>query len=198
MDTDNKVSAEELAAEQVAVQVPKEEDVRAEIITEYGFDETVDGERIDKLVAKELESKKMLSKTIAQKIKHRTEAEELRKKSATTPTPTSKKEDGELSSKDIIAITKSGVHDDDLDEVLDYAKYKKISVGEALKSNVIVTLLKEKEEQRKTASASNTGTARRGSVKVSDEDIVSKLEKGEVPEDAEALAKARWTMKKKK
>ncbi|MFA6314976.1 MAG: hypothetical protein WC648_01220 [Candidatus Paceibacterota bacterium] len=107
------------------------------------------------------------------------------------------KPDG-LSSKDIIALSKADVHEDDLDEVLDYAKYKKISIGDALKSNVIKTLLKDKQDERKTAAATNTGTARRGSVKVSDEEIVDKSTKGQLPEDPEALAKARWNLKKKK
>lgn len=197
MNDENKVSTEELAAEQVAVQVPKEEDVRAEIITEFGFDETVDGERIDKLVAKQMESKKMLSKTIAQKIKHRNEADELRKKLTTTPTPKSE-EKGNLSSKDIIAINRANIHEDDLDEIVDYAKYKKISIAEALKSSVITTLLNDKAEQRKTAEATNTRPASRSSTKVSDEDIVLKSEKGEIPEDPEVLARARWNLKKKK
>ncbi len=196
MDTDVKVSAEELAAEQVAVQIPKEEDVRAEIITEYGFDESIDGERIDKLVSKEIESKKMLSKTIAQKIKHRTEAEELRKKSSVIP-PAAEKKDSDLSSKDIIALTKAGVADEDIDEIIDYAKYKKISIAEALKSQVITISIKEKEEQRKAAAAQNTGAARRGSVKTSDEEVVAQVERGLLPEDPEVLARARMAMKKK-
>jgi thiamine kinase-like enzyme len=195
MNDENKISAEELAAESVAIQVPKEEDVRAEIITEYGFDETVDGERIDKLVAKEIESKKMLSKTIAQKIKHRTEAEELRKKSATTPTPKSEVKD-DMSLKDIRAL--QDVHDDDVESVVEWAKFKKISVAEAKKSPHIQTLLRENNEFRKTAEANNTGTARRGSTKVSDEDIVANAEKDQVPEDPEVLAKARWNLKTKR
>lgn len=196
MDNEKTISAEELAAEQAAVQVPKEEDVRNEIITEFGFDETVDGEKIDKLVAKQMESKKMLSKTIAQKIKHRTEAEELRKKSASVTTDDSKKNDTGLSIKDWKAL--QDVHDDDVEEIVEYAKFKKISVADAKKSGVIQTLLKDKEEQRKVASASNTGTARRSSVKISDEEIVNQMEKGQVPEDPEALARARWALKKKK
>ena len=46
-------TAEELAAEQVATQVPKEEEIRESIISEYGFDADADSERVDKLVAKD-------------------------------------------------------------------------------------------------------------------------------------------------
>ncbi len=82
-------TAEELALEQAAIQEVKEDEVRANIITEYGFDEVDDAERIDKLVAKEVETNKKLSQAIGQKIKHRTEADELRKK---VVPPTEKKE----------------------------------------------------------------------------------------------------------
>ena len=190
-----QLSAEELAAEQAAVQVPKEEDLRAEIITEFGFDETVDGEKIDKLVAKQLESKKMLSRTIAQKIKHRNEADELRKK-VIPPTLKSETVESGLSMKDWKAV--QDIHEDDIQDVIDWAKFKQISIADAKKSDHIKTLLKEHDEQRKTAQATNTEPARRGSSQVSDEEIASKAEKGEVPEDPEELAKARWNLKKKK
>ncbi len=73
-------SNEELEAEKAALTEKKEEEIRANVITEYGFDEVDDAERIDKLVADKIESNKKLSQAIGQKIKHRTEADELRKK----------------------------------------------------------------------------------------------------------------------
>ncbi len=112
-----------------------------------------------------------------------------------------KKDDGkssDLSSKDIIALTRGNVSDDDMDEVIDFAKYKKISISEALKSGTIKSLLKDKEEQRKTATATTTTTARRGSTKVSDEEIVAQVSQGRLPEDPADLAKARWNLKKAK
>jgi len=74
MDNEKIVSAEELAAEQVALQESKEDEVRDRVISEYGFDEVDDADRISKAVAKELEHSKKMSQAIGQKIKWRTEA----------------------------------------------------------------------------------------------------------------------------
>lgn len=87
-----------------------------------------------------------------------------------------------ISIKDQQALLRNNVHEDDIDEVVEYAAFKKISVSEALKSDVIKTTLSNKAEFRKTADASNTSSAKKGSSKVSDETLVSKLSKGEVPE----------------
>lgn len=189
MDDKNKVSQEELAAEQVQLQEVKEEEVRASIISEYGFDETADSERIDKLTAKELEHRKKMSQAIGQKIKWRTEATKVK------DTPPQPKQDGEkkfeLSLKDTITLSKSNVHEDDIDEVIEYAKFKNIPIQDALKSTVVRATLAEKEEFRKSAQATTTGTARRTNSRPSDEEIMKKFQNGEVPkpgsEEAERL-----------
>lgn len=189
MDDKNKVSQEELAAEQAQLQDVKEEEVRASIISEYGFDETADSERIDKLTAKELEHRKKMSQAIGQKIKWRTEATKAK------DTPPQPKQEGEkkfeLSLKDTITLSKSNVHEDDIDEVIEYAKFKNIPIQEALKSTVVRATLAEKEEFRKSAQATTTGTARRTNSRLSDEEIMKKFRDGEVPkpgsEEAERL-----------
>lgn len=84
--------------------------------------------------------------------------------------------------KDQQALLRNNVHEDDIDEVVEYAAFKKISVSEALKSDVIKTTLSNKAEFRKTAETSNTSSAKKGASKVSDDTLVSKLSKGEVPE----------------
>lgn len=73
------VSEEEQKFESEALVEAKEEEVRAKIITEFGFDEVDDAEKIDKLVKKELDHSKKLSTAIGQKINWRTKA--------TTPPP---------------------------------------------------------------------------------------------------------------
>jgi len=62
---------EELEAEKTHLAEVKEDDIRASVIEEYGFDPEEDKERIDKLVSKELGYKKSLSTAISQKIKYR-------------------------------------------------------------------------------------------------------------------------------
>ena len=74
MDKKMEIDKEELAAEQVALQESKEDEVRDRVISEYGFDEVDDADRISKAVAKEIEHSKKMSQAIGQKIKWRTEA----------------------------------------------------------------------------------------------------------------------------
>ena len=110
----------------------------------------------------------------------------------------SKKQDG-LTTMDTIALINAKVTEkEDIDEVLDYARLKGISVGEALKTSVVKTILSEKAEQRKSAEVTNTGPARRGSTQLSSEQILANASKGRMPDDPEALAEAHMAAKLKK
>lgn len=116
-------------------------------------------------------------------------AEKKAKEVVVAPTP-------DVSSRDTIALINAKVNEEDVDEVVEYAKFKKISVAEALKSNVLKATLKEKEEQRATAEATSTGKVRPASTKSSGESLLGKAEKtGELPdrdEDLDALLEARF------
>ena len=159
-----KVSDEEIASEKQATIELKEEEVRAKIIEEFGFDEETDSERIDKLTKKEIDNSKKLSSAIGAKIKHRTEArklaEELKKgKDAVIEDEETKSNDkNQLSSIDTISIMRANVHTDDIAEVVEYARFKGISISEALKSTVVRGLLSEKEEFRKSEEVANTSS----------------------------------------
>ena len=127
------------------------------------------------------------------------QTEQLEKKYGFQPKPKAQQAETVqtgLSSKDTIALINAKVHEDDVADVLDYAKYKKISVAEALKSGVIKASLTEKDELRTTAQATNTGKTRSGSSKVSGDTLLSKAQKtGEIPDSDEgmdALLKARY------
>jgi hypothetical protein len=100
-----------------------------------------------------------------------------------------------IGQKDLYALGQANVHIDDFDDVVEYAQFKKISIQEALKTDVIKTTLATKSEFRKTAEVSNTGPARRGAIKVSDEVLVKNLHEGKIPEkgseEAERLFWAR-------
>ena len=100
-----------------------------------------------------------------------------------------------ISAKDLYALSTAKVHPDDVSEVEEYAKYKGISISEALKTSVIKTLLSEKEEERKTAQATNVGTARRSTSKPSDDTLLSEASKGNLPDDPSILAQARMKAK---
>lgn len=108
---------------------------------------------------------------------------------------------GDISSKDTIAIMRANVHEDDIDEVKDFAKLKGISIADALKSNVVKAIISDREDIRKTANATHTGTTRKSSARISDEELLEKASKGDIPEDdagIERLMKARADAKRKK
>lgn len=120
-------------------------------------------------------------------------------KPATKEAPVAKpqvtKTEGDLSAKDIYSLIEAKVPQDDIDEVVKYAKFANISLGEALKSNIVKNILADKAEGRKVADATNTGTVKRGSSKISDEALLAKASKGDLPDDPMDLVTAKWKQK---
>ncbi len=124
-------------------------------------------------------------------------AERIKKEEKAKAEP-SQKQDG-FSQMDTIALIEAKVtKKEDIQEVADYAKLKNISIEEALSSDIVKTILRERTEQRATAAATNTGNARRGTSKLSDEQILENVAKGKMPEDPEELAEARAAARLKK
>jgi hypothetical protein len=89
----------------------------------------------------------------------------------------------DLSTADIFALNKAGVEYEDINEIAEYAKLRKVSVQEALNSSVIKTILAEKAENRKVAEASNTGKTAKRQTSVSDETLLANASKGIIPEN---------------
>ena len=94
-----------------------------------------------------------------------------------------------MSTRDYIALVNAKINEEDIQEVEDYAKYKGISIADALKVGVVKSLLAEKEEMRKTAQATNVSNARRSSAQVSPETILAKARKGDVPDGEDEIEK---------
>ncbi len=92
-----------------------------------------------------------------------------------------------MSLKDIRAL--QDVADEDVDEVLDFAKYKGISVAEAKASPVMQTLLRTRGEERATANASSTGNSKKGSKRNSGSELLNNFKEGKVPESDADIAK---------
>lgn len=167
MENENEVVVPETTSE-----------VTPEVTPEESGDESVE----------ELKTKLAKAEEVATNQRIRAEkAEKLAKtiKVSETAKPIS----GDLSTKDLYALIDAKVPEDDIEEVREYAVLKKISIAEALKSNVIKTILGDKAEQRKTAAASNTTTSKRGSGAMTDEMLLAKAQKGDLPESAEDIAK---------
>lgn len=103
------------------------------------------------------------------------------------------------STKDLVALMNAKVSEEDIGEVEEFARFKKISIAEALKSTTVQSILRDKAEQRKTAEATNTGSSRRSTSKVSDEFLVSNARSGKLPEneeDIQRLIRAKMGFKK--
>ena len=115
------------------------------------------------------------------------------------PPVDNKKDESSMSTKDFYALNKANVPEEDVDDVLEYAKFKGISVQDALASSVVKATLAEKSEVRRTAQATNTRQTRSQNTKTDGASIIANVKggKGEdaLPnagtEDAEALFWAR-------
>lgn len=185
MENQNVPTAEELAAEQAGLVIPEEDEVRAKVVSEYGFDETADQEKIDKLVAREIDQAKKISAAIGAKVKQR-EAR-IAAESKIPKEAKAGEAKSELASEDIIYLSKADIHEDDMKEVVNYAKKMGVGVKEA--HAFFKPILKERAEQRKTAEVTNTGSSRRSVTKPSDADLLKKAQEGDLPEDPEEIAR---------
>lgn len=116
-------------------------------------------------------------------------AEKAERKTKTESPSETKKSDPNLSTIDIIALTKANIETDDIPDVLEYAKFKGIPVSEALKSTTVRSILSEKAEQRNIALATNTGGAKRSSGKVSDDTLIANAQRGNLPESDADIAR---------
>lgn len=177
-------TAAELAEEEAAKHVPTKEEIRTEIITEFGFDEEADKERIEKAVEKDYGQRLKTSKAIGAKIA-------AREALAKAPKPQVLEDKKDLSSKDLYALMQASVPEEDVEEVTKAAKVLGVSIAEALKDSVTKTILERRASLRKTAEATNIAPARPTNKKVSGDELLSELAKGNVPDkgskDAEEI-----------
>lgn len=168
-----------LSEDDRAAYTPEELDALKTSITEH--EATVLQER-------EAERKKLQDAYEAQKIRaEKAEAAAKHKEPQEKPLT--------LSPKDAILLTRENLtEEEDIDEVIQFAGYKKVSIAEALKDKMLRSILSDRAEERKTAQAAQSKGGTPGT-KVSDDALLDKLSKGEVPakgsEEAERLFWAR-------
>ena len=160
-----------------AQEAPKEEDIRENIIDEYGFDEIDDADKIDKLVSDKVDSAKKLSAAIGQKIKAREKAAELETKlESATPkeekpvAPATDDLDEKLDKKLNEKLEKQVLDDleypDELtEEISTLAKLKNVSVKQVLRDPYIVNRVEAYEKEQKTEEATISRTNKKGSSK---------------------------------
>lgn len=95
-----------------------------------------------------------------------------------------------LSAQDVLVLTKANVHEDDLETVMEYASFKKLSLSDALKDSTLKSILDGNEDVRKTANATQVRGGARGTAEITGEAILQKAEQtGEVPETTEGMNK---------
>lgn len=161
MDDEQK---KELEAEQAATQEIKEDEVRAAIVAEFGFDEVDDAERIDKLTKKEVENRQKLSKAIGQKRNYRTKLEEATK----VPKPPTEVE--KPATEDIGKIVSQELEKRDLDsleysddlkkEIQRVATVQGVSIKQAARDPYILHKIDEWKKEQTAEEAAITRTNR--------------------------------------
>jgi hypothetical protein len=106
-------------------------------------------------------------------------------KEAKKETPAESDNEVKLSTSEMLALVKAEVADEDIEEIMEYAKFKKISIKEAINSNYIKTTLKEKAEMRKSQELAYSGTSRKGTQSVSPTAVYEKAKHGGTLSEAE-------------
>ena len=125
-------------------------------------------------------------------------AEKAERKAKVAPEAKHEAQSANVSTKDLYALMEAKVPEEDISEVEDYAKYKGISIAEALKTQAVRSILNEKSEMRNVASATNTGGSKRVGGRVSDETLLANASKGNFPDsdaDIDRLVKLQFRKK---
>lgn len=163
-----------------------EDEVRNQVIEKFGLSEDDNSELIDKLVQDKIVESKKFSTAISQKIKWRTEAQELKSKVTPNDNPapkdtTTPKEPVFDENKVLEVLEKRDLETLDLSdslkkEVSNYAKLMNIPIKKAVSSDYI-SFLKEKEEKIDKINNASLGNSRKpvtkdyGNMKPSDFDL---------------------------
>lgn len=164
--------------------------VESETSTEESETSTDNSEELAKMT-KDYESQKIRAE------KAERENKELKSKLKPIQQEVAPKNEPMISLKDTKALM--DVHDDDIDKLVGWAKFNNISIAEAKKTPEMQSYLKSQEELRKSAEATNTGSANRRTSVVSEDVLLEQVEKGILPEeDIEKAVKARLEQKKKR
>ena len=160
------------------VEEPKEEtptelssdEVKAEIIEKYGFDEDVDEEVIGKLVNDKLEDNKKFSTVIRQKIDWRTKAEAKVEGDKQTVAVTPPVQTDSINATDLLQKMDEKFEQRDLDEtdlsdelkdkVKSYAKAEGVGIKKALESDYVTFIKQADDNQTKAEDASLGGNGK--------------------------------------
>lgn len=108
----------------------------------------------------------------------------------------------ELTSKDVLTLASNGItNDEDVELVEKWANFNGKPIREILKDDTLQSILSKRQEERKTASATQTKGGAGGSSKLSGEALLEKANRGQYPTeeaDIERMIAAKFEAKRKK
>lgn len=175
-----------------------EEQIRHEIRRKFNFSEEREKERIDKAVEMEKDRFKAVQKK--QELKKILESDTKK-----DPVGDNKEPVGTFTIEDSARLQEAKIPVDDWKDIEDWVKYKKMSdpeysVKNALGDKILLGTLKEKQDERLSSQAINTGKKRGGTPQISGNALLDRAKKtGELPESDEemdALLEARYSKDK--
>lgn len=108
---------------------------------------------------------------------------------------------GDITKTELYSLVKANVPDEDVNEVVIYARSHNISVTDALKTAEVKAILGVKQDYRKSAEAASIHSSRYGASEISNEVLINNALKGSMPdneEDINRLIKARIEEKRVK
>ena len=94
-----------------------------------------------------------------------------------------------MSTTDLYALMNAKVAEEDIQEVQEYASFKRISVAEALKSPALKSILALAKEERDVAGATNTGPTRRQVSTQTSDSLLEDATKGKLPDSDAGLTR---------
>lgn len=113
--------------------------------------------------------------------------------------PKKESNSSELSTKDAITLMRADVHEEDIDEVVNYAKYRNISISEALKDSTMQTIIANRKEERDTAAATSVRKGKPTGAQKTDAQVLEEARTGNIPEkgtpEAEQMFNAQFGIK---
>lgn len=157
--------------------------------TELDLDIEMEDEEVD------YKSKAEKAEELANNYKIRAEKAESKLKQVK---PEVKQNSNELSIMDAMLLSKANVELEDVDTVTKFAKMEGLTIAEALKNDELKAILNVRAEKKTVAQASHTGSSRRASNQISDDVLLAKASKGELPDSPEDIARLnrlRWGKK---
>lgn len=178
---------------------PKDvETLKTEVLEDLGLSDYEGNEEVvDRVVARRQKDEDLKVSLHTDKTNAREKLKEARKLAGLDPETgeklqtnvvepvkeTSKNEEKDLSGDDLFALVEAKVQKVDLPIVKSTAKALGLSISEALNHTVLKTILKNTEEERRTAAAINTGNNRKTNVKTSEDALLKRVDTGDLADE---------------